>query len=205
MYLYPKWIRIWHVFNALLFIILIITGLSMQYTDMENDSYTVGFAKAVSWHNAAAMILTASYVMFILGNLFTGNGKYYRLRKENFWQDIIKQTRYYAFGIFKGEKHPFPVTMERKFNPLQKLTYILAMYLGMPLLIISGFVLLFPEISIKNFFGISGLVVNDLLHISTGFLLSIFMVVHIYTCTLGAKPSSLFWGMITGYHRSDEH
>ncbi len=204
MYLYPKWIRIWHVLNAILFIILIVTGLSMQYTDMGNDSYTVGFAKAVKWHNVAAMILTASYIVFFIGNLVTGNGKYYRIRKENFWSDLMKQGRYYAFGMFKGEKPPFPVTMERKFNPLQKFTYILAMYIGMPLLIISGFVLLFPEIAITNVFGISGMVLNDVLHISMGFLLSVFMIIHIYTCTLGAKPFSLFWGMITGYHRSDE-
>jgi thiosulfate reductase cytochrome b subunit len=205
MYLYPKWLRIWHVLNALLFIILIVTGLSMQYTDLGNDSYTVGFAKAVKWHNSAAMVLTANYVVFFLGNLFTRNGKYYRIRKHSFWSDLIKQGRYYAFGIFKGEKNPFPVTMENKFNPLQKFTYVLSMYVGMPLLIISGFVLLFPEIAIKEIFGTSGLVLNDVLHISMGFLLSIFMIIHVYTCTLGSKPFSLFWGMITGYHRSDEH
>ena len=33
MYLYPKWIRVWHVLNAMLFLIIIVTGLSMQYTD----------------------------------------------------------------------------------------------------------------------------------------------------------------------------
>lgn len=203
MYLYPKWLRIWHVLNAILFIILIVTGLSMQYTDMENNSYTVGFAKAVKWHNASAVILTANYVFYFLGNLFTRNGKYYRIQKENFLSDLIKQAKYYAFGIFKGEKHPFPVTAERKFNPLQKFTYVIAMYVGMPLLIISGFVLLFPEIAINNVFGISGLVLNDILHISVGFLLTIFMIIHIYTCTLGARPFSLFWGIITGYHRSE--
>jgi len=107
--------------------------------------------------------------------------------------------------MFRGEKHPFPVTEERKFNPLQKVTYVFAMYLGMPLLIISGFVLLFPEVALDNVFGMSGLVLNDVLHIASGFLLSIFMIIHIYTCTLGAKPSSLFWGMISGYHRSEDH
>jgi thiosulfate reductase cytochrome b subunit len=205
MYLYPKWIRAWHITNALMFIILIITGLSMQYTDKESSSYMVGFAKAVRWHNFAAIILTASYVTFVLGNAITKNGKYYRIAKQNFWSDLIKQMRYYSFGMFRGEKHPFPVTLERKFNPLQKFTYVLAMYLGMPLLIISGIVLLFPEIAPGNVFGISGLVLNDILHITMGFFLSIFMIIHIYTCTLGAKPSSLFWGMISGYHQSEDH
>ena len=107
--------------------------------------------------------------------------------------------------MFKGEKHPFPVTEKRKFNPLQKVTYVLAMYVAFPLLIISGIGLLFPEITIKNFFGVSGLILTDILHITMGFFLSVFMVIHIYTCTLGAKPTSLFWGMISGYHRSEEH
>jgi thiosulfate reductase cytochrome b subunit len=205
MYLYPKWIRAWHLLNALLFLVLIFTGISIQYTDKENSAYVVGFAKAVKWHNFAALLLTANYVVFVIGNAFTGNGKYYTIKKENFISDLIAQLRYYAFGMFRGEKHPFPVTMERKFNPLQKFTYVLAMYLGMPLLIISGLVLLFPEVAIDNVFGISGLVLNDVLHIATGFFLSIFMIIHIYTCTLGSKPTSLFKGMISGYHVSDDH
>ena len=204
MYLYPKWLRAWHVLNALLFLILIVTGLSMQYTDKENAAYVVGFSIAVKWHNFAAIALTINYIVFVTGNLFTRNGSYYRIGRQNFLSDLIVQLKYYSWGMFKGEKHPFPVTEERKFNPLQKVTYVLAMYLAMPLLIISGIGLLFPEITIKSFFGVSGLILTDILHITMGFFLSIFMIIHIYTCTLGAKPTSLFWGMISGYHR-DEH
>ena len=204
MYLYPKWIRLWHVFNALLFIVLIITGISMQYTGRNNPSYMVGFAKAVKWHNYAAILLTANYIFFIIGNAITKNSRYYKIERENFWSDLFKQLKYYSLGMFKKEAHPFPVTMERKFNPLQKLTYVLAMYVGIPLLIISGIGLLFPEITINRIFGVSGLVLTDILHITMGFLLSIFMIVHIYTCTLGDKPFSLFRGMITGYHISEQ-
>jgi len=203
MYLYPKWIRLWHVFNAVLFLILIVTGISMQYTDKENTVYVVGFAKAVKWHNFAAVLLTISYIFFVTGNLFTKNGTYYRIGKKDFLSDLGKQLKYYSWGMFKGEKHPFPVTEERKFNPLQKLTYVLAMYIAVPLLIISGIGLLLPEITLPSLFGISGLILTDILHITMGFFLSIFMVIHIYTCTLGAKPTSLFWGMISGYHRSE--
>lgn len=205
MYLYPKWLRIWHLLNALLFLVLIVTGLSMQYTDKENSSYVVGFAMAVKWHNFAALLLTINYILFVTGNMVTRNGRFYKIEKENFLEDLLKQLKYYSIGMFKGEKHPFPVTEKRKFNPLQKVTYVLAMYLAMPLLIISGIGLLIPEITIKSFFGISGLILTDVLHITMGFFLSIFMIIHIYTCTLGAKPSSLFWGMISGYHQSDGH
>ena len=203
MYLYPKWIRIWHVINAVMFLILIVTGLSMQYTDKENASYVVGFAKAVRWHNFAAIVLVLKYILFVTGNFLTNNGRYYKIGRKDFLLNLVKQFKYYSSGMFKGEKHPFPVTEERKFNPLQKLTYVLAMYVAVPLLIISGIGLLFPEITITTFFGISGLILTDILHITMGFFLSIFMVIHIYTCTLGAKPMSLFWGMISGYHREE--
>jgi thiosulfate reductase cytochrome b subunit len=204
MYLYPKWLRVWHVLNALLFLILIVTGLSMQYTDKENAAFVVGFSIAVKWHNFAAIALTINYIIFVTGNIFTKNGRYYNISRQNFISDLMVQLKYYSWGMFKGEKHPFPVTELRKFNPLQKVTYVLAMYIAVPLLIISGFGLLFPEITIKSIFGVSGLILTDILHITMGFFLSIFMIIHIYTCTLGAKPTSLFWGMISGYHR-DEH
>jgi len=205
MYLYPKWIRAWHVINALMFLILIVTGLSMQYTGKDTGTYIVGFAKAVKVHNFAALILIISYIIYVTGNLLTKNGKYYKTIKKNFLSDLLIQLKYYSWGMFKGEKHPFPVTEESKFNPLQKFFYILAMYIAVPLLIISGIGLFFPEITIISFFGVSGLILTDILHITMGFFLSVFMIIHIYTCTLGSKPTSLFTGIINGYHVSDDH
>jgi len=204
MYLYPVWIRLWHALNALLIIILIITGISMQYTDKDSSIFIVNFAGAVKWHNIAASVLTVSYIFFIVMNIVTGNGKYYRISRKNFFGDLVKQMKYYAYGMFKGEKHPFPVTMESKFNPMQKLTYVLIMYVGLPLIIISGIGLMFPEVTIKRVFGISGLILTDILHITMVFLVSLFLVIHIYTCTLGHKPASLFRSLLSGYHEPEE-
>jgi len=205
MYLYPIWIRLWHLINALLIIVLIVTGISMQYTDRQDYILVVGFARAVKWHNIAAILLSGNYIIFIVGNILTGNGRYYRIRKENFISDLGKQLKYYSLGMFRGEKHPFPVTLDQKFNPLQKLSYVLAMYLAFPLLIISGLGLLFPETVISRFLGINGLILTDILHITMGFSLSIFMVIHIYTCTLGARPASLFKSMLSGYHENENN
>lgn len=205
MYLYPKWIRVWHMLNAILFIILIVTGLSMQYTSQKDYVLIVGFEKAVSWHNSSAIILIISYIAFVIGNLVTRNGRYYRIRRKNFFSDLFKQLKYYSWGMFHGRKNPFHVTMERKFNPLQKLSYVLAMYFAMPLVIISGIGLLFPEIVVKGFMGVSGMLLTDMLHIIMGFFLSVFMLIHIYTCTLGKRPGSLFRGIITGYHATEDH
>jgi thiosulfate reductase cytochrome b subunit len=205
MYLYPIWVRLWHVLNGILFIILIVTGLSMQYTNKNEYILVVGFANAVKWHNIAAILLTINYIIFVVGNISTGNGKYYRIDKKNFLADMGKQLKYYAWGMFKGEKHPFPVTIDRKFNPLQKFSYLLAMYLAFPFLIISGLGLMFPETILNRLLGISGLILTDILHITMGFFLSVFMIIHIYTCTLGSKPGSLFKSMLSGFHESEGH
>ncbi len=204
MYLYPKWLRLWHLINAILVVILIYSGLSMQYTGKEDPLLLMKFANAVRWHNSAAVILIISYAGFVAGNLYTQNGRFYRMERKNFWSDIRRQMKYYSLGMFRGEKNPFPVTLDSKFNPLQKLTYVLIMYFALPLIIISGLGLMFPEITIGRIFGVSGLVLTDLLHIIMGFLVTVFLVIHIYTCTLGSKPTSLFRGMISGYHESDD-
>lgn len=204
MYLYPIWTRLWHLFNALLIIVLIVTGLSMQYTDKQEYILVVGFARAVKWHNIAAILLTINYIFFVTGNIFTQNGRFYKIKKENFLSDLGKQLNYYSRGMFRGEKHPFPVTPDQKFNPLQKVSYVLTMYVALPLIIISGLGLLFPETVINRFLGINGLILTDILHITMGFLVSVFLVIHIYTCTLGARPSSLFKSMLSGYHEPED-
>lgn len=202
-YVYPVWIRIWHLTNAILFLILIFTGISMQFASAERSFSLISFQRSVAWHNVAAIILTFSYVVFVIGNRITSNSKHYKIKKENFWSDLFTQLKFYSLGMFRKEKHPFPTTENDKFNPLQKISYVLAMYVGMPVIIITGIGLLFPEILIRQFFGVSGLLITDILHVIMGFILTVFMVIHIYTCTLGDKPITLFKSMVNGYH--EEH
>lgn len=204
LYLYPVWIRLWHLVNAILFLILIFTGISMQFAGSGRSFSLIRFDQAVAWHNTSAIILTVNFVIFVLGNIFTTNSRHYRIKKKNFLSDLLTQLKFYSFGMFKKEKHPFPVTYEQKFNPLQKISYVLAMYFGMPVIIITGIGLLFPEILVRQFLGVSGLLITDILHIVVGFILSIFMLIHIYTCTLGDKPTTLFKSMINGYHEEHE-
>jgi thiosulfate reductase cytochrome b subunit len=199
LYLYPVWIRIWHMTNALLCLVLIITGLSIQFS---NPGTVVKFNAAVSVHNVAGIFLTISYGLFFLGNLFTPNGAYYVIPVKGFLGRLMKQFRYYTIGIFKKENAPFPVNEESKFNPLQQVTYVVLMYVFVPFIIISGWGLLYPEMTVYSIFGISGLDLTDLLHITAGFAISIVMCVHIYFCTIGKNPVSNFKSMINGYHES---
>jgi thiosulfate reductase cytochrome b subunit len=201
-YLYPIWIRLWHVLNALMFILLIFTGIWLRYAAAESGF--ISFNVAVGIHNVCAIIVTINYGVFVIGNMISGNGKYYRKWRKNLMPKLWKQFHFYAIGIFKNEPHPFPITKKQKFNPLQKISYVLAMYLGMPLLIISGIGLMFPERISTSIFKISGLVFYDALHVIIGFVLSLFLLIHLYTCTLGDKPGTLFKSMINGYHEEHE-
>jgi thiosulfate reductase cytochrome b subunit len=112
----------------------------------------------------------------------------------------MTQFRYYTWGLFKGKPAPYPVTLERKFNPLQQATYIGTMYFLIPLVFISGLAMLYPEIIPTRIFWSSGLHFTDLVHITAGFLISIFMCIHVYFCTIGTTLLSNFKSMINGYH-----
>lgn len=188
--------------NALMFILLILTGISLHYSTTENS--LIRFDISVAIHNIAALIVSMNFIFFVFYNIFSKNGQYYRNWRKNIVTNLWIQLRFYAFGIFKNEPHPFPINDKQKFNPLQKFAYVLAMYFGMPLLIISGLGLLFPEIIAYQVFGIDGLLFFDILHITMGFILSVFLIIHIYTCTLGDKPNTLFKSMVNGYHEEHE-
>ncbi len=198
MYLYPLWVRLWHLANALMCLALIITGLSLQYSSIE---YTmIPFNYAISVHNISGIILCVGYVFFLFANRFTSNGHYYQFHLKGMLSRVLKQARYYSFGIFKHEQPPFPVKVGRKFNPLQKISYVFVMYIFMPFILISGIALFFPDLLPDKIFGIGGIHFIDLIHIISGFILSIFMVVHIYFCTIGKTPLSNFKSMVNGWH-----
>lgn len=198
MYLYPLWVRLWHLANALMFLVLIITGLSLQYA---SQNYTIiPFSYAVSIHNITGIILCVGYVFYLFANRFTSNGNYYQFHLAGMGGRIFKQMRYYSYGIFKHEKTPFPISIGRKFNPLQKISYVFVMYFFMPIIIITGFGLFFPEMLPDKILGAGGIHITDLIHILSGFVLSVFMVVHIYFCTIGSTPTSNFKSMINGWH-----
>lgn len=196
-YFYPKWIRLWHLINAILIILLIISGVSMQYANI--DSPFIEFSAAVSLHNFSGIVLTISYFIFFVGNIVSSNGRYYRVQLKGMSNRLWKQLKYYAFGVFKEEEAPFPVSRERKFNPLQQISYVFTMYLALPLLFITGWALLFPEFILKQVFKVSGIFLTAQLHIVMGFLVSLFLIIHIYVSTMGKSPASNFKSMVTGW------
>ena len=198
LYLYPVWVRFWHWANAILCLLLILTGLSMQYSDPEYP--IIRFDWAVSIHDISGIILIISYIIFLIGNIFTPNGSQYLFRIRGYFQNVTRQARYYAFGMFKGENPPFEITKNNKFNPLQRFSYVFIMYISMPVIIITGLMLLYPEYLLHDVFGTFALHTTDIIHVVLGFIVSLFFVIHVYFCSIGSRPLSNFKSMFNGYH-----
>jgi len=202
-YFYPVWLRIWHAINALGILTLIITGITMQYS---NPGFKVmHFQLAVNLHNIAGILVSANYLVFFFGNLLTPNSKYYRLKFKGLIRRLNLQIGYYTSGMFKNQQPPFPLSEKRKFNPMQKVAYLMSMYIFVPGLIITGIALLFPELIIENVYSLSGIFMTAVLHASLGFLVSIFLVVHLYVATIGKHPLNNFKSILNGYHNINAH
>ncbi|HRA60550.1 MAG: cytochrome b/b6 domain-containing protein [Draconibacterium sp.] len=197
LYFYPVWLRIWHAVNAIGIILLIITGFSLQ---SGIDSTFINFKLAVNIHNIAGITVAINYLLFFIGNFVTQNIKFYLIKPMGFIKRPMKQAYYYAFGMFRGMKAPYPLSEKRKFNPLQKYAYVGIMYVVVPIVIISGFALLFPEIIIEKVYTLSGVFLTAITHSAAGFFISIFLLIHLYVASIGKSPLENFKSIITGWH-----
>jgi thiosulfate reductase cytochrome b subunit/fumarate reductase subunit C len=199
-FLYPLWLRIWHLINAVLFICLILTGVSLHFS--ADNALLFSFRFSVMIHNISGILLSLNYLYFFIFNIIKGNYKHYIPKLKGLKKRIILQAKYYLLGIFNQEPHPFMPSEESKFNPLQQLGYVSIMYLLVPIIIISGWALLFPEYAPENLFGMGGVWPMALLHTITGFALILFVFVHIYLGTTGHTIGDLYKTMVTGWHLS---
>ena len=174
----------------------------MQFSNP--DHAFISFPVSIRLHKICGIGLTLSYLLFFIGNIVSGNGKNYVVRFRGLLRSILIQIKYYINRSWKYPEPPFPITSERKFNPLQAMSYTMTMYIGVPLLFITGLGLMFPDIVIEKIFGISGLLLTDLVHVILGFLMSLFMFVHIYMSTLAKTPFSSFRAIITGWQQVEK-
>ncbi len=76
------------------------------------------------------------------------------------------------------------------------------MYLAVPVVIVTGLALLFPELIIDNVYGISGVFMTAILHSAMGFFISIFLMIHLYIASVGKSPLENYKSMLTGWHHA---
>ncbi|MBF0215084.1 MAG: cytochrome b/b6 domain-containing protein, partial [Magnetococcales bacterium] len=70
--LYPLWIRVWHWSNALSFLVLLATGISLHFA--APGSALIPFDTARMLHNVFGLLMTVGWIAFVVGNLKGENG-----------------------------------------------------------------------------------------------------------------------------------
>ena len=194
-YLYSKAVRLWHWSNALLFVLLLASGLINHFALV--GATTVKSLVAV--HEVCGFLLLACWLGFVLINAVGGEGHHCRIRRQGWLERAAKQTRFYLFGIMQGEEHPFPATTQSKFNPLQQVAYVGLMYGLLPLLLLTGLLCLYPQAVGDVFPGVRYWLLQA--HFALAFISLFFIFGHLYLCTTGRTPHETFKSMVDGYHR----
>ncbi len=188
-YLFKGFERLWHWTQALLIILLGITGF-----EIHNSYHLFGYQKAVMLHNTLAWALIALIVFAIFWHLTTGEWRQYVPTTER----LSAVAHYYAVGIFKNEKHPFKESEASKLNPLQRFTYLGFKILIIPVQVTTG--LLYMYYNHWHEWGIfARLDLTALLHTAGAFALISFFIVHVYMTTTGHTPLAHIKAMITGW------
>lgn len=201
-YILPLWIRLWHWTNALIILVLTATGASLHFAD-PSLHYLVPFELSARVHILAGLALAALYAFFIVANAISGNWWQYVPKPQGYFERVRRQMRFYLWGIFRGEPHPYPPTPRENFNALQQIVYWAIMYLCMPLLILTGLIFTWPDLAPRRVFGMEGLMPVAIVHYLVGLAIILFMLAHIYLGTTGNRIGSLFKMMITGWHEHE--
>jgi len=203
-YLHPLPVRIWHWVNALGFVLLILTGIQIRYADLFS---VMTFESSINTHNWIGFAVLANYFLWLGYHLSSDRISNYHpvLNAREFFENYYRQTIYYSYGIFKGEKRPHKVQPLDKFNPMQRLTYQFVMMITAPLQILTGLMMW----DVKRFEGlielVGGIRVVSTIHVILCILFVFFILVHAYMGVLGKKPSTHYKEMITGYEEPGDH
>ena len=117
-------------------ICLILTGMAIHYPD--RFAIFGSMANAVRWHSWIGFALILNAFLGIFYHVTAEKYHHFLPRMDDFTGAAIRQARFYFYGIFKGEKHPFDADPRRKLNPLQKITYLLLLNILLPFQIVTG-------------------------------------------------------------------
>lgn len=200
-YMYEVYERFWHWLQTIAIVILLLTGVIIHRPDLFG---AFSFRHIVTIHNVLAALLAINALVSILWHVLSGEIQQYIPHPYGFIDQMIAQAKYYISGIFRHEPHPFHKTKQRKFNPLQMITYIGLLGILLPLQGISGMMMWMvqkiPEI--QHWFG--GLTFLAPLHTLNAWLFAAFVVAHVYlTTTAGPRPLDAIQGMVTGWEEME--
>lgn len=207
-YLTPMPVRIWHWLNAFGFVTLVLTGIQIRFPDHVNIFGT--YKAAIRLHNTAGHVVSASYLLWLFYYLFV-SGTLMRLyipTMNDIRHGVLRQGIFYFFQYFLGSPNPHHASPEDKFNPMQKTAYLMIMIVLLPLVILSGYLLMYVAPLREIILVIGGIKTLVSAHFLIACCFTAFLFVHIYLATLGETPLAYFKPMWSGWeeqHKHEEH
>jgi thiosulfate reductase cytochrome b subunit len=204
-YLQPTPVRIWHWLNALGIVTLGISGAQIRFPEYLNifGSYKA----AIMLHNTAGILVAVSFSLWFfyytcvarkMTQLYVPTG-------EDLRHGLVRQAVFYFFNYFQGKPNPHHPTPDNKFNPLQKSAYLAIMFVLVPLVSLTGILLMnvspLRELVLLG----GGLKILVGLHFLLACSLFAFLFTHVYLATLGKTPLSYVKPMWTGWEEIENH
>jgi thiosulfate reductase cytochrome b subunit len=191
--IFSRFERFWHWTQVVLVLTLLFTGFSIH------GFYPVPeFQTAVTVHTGAALGLAVLWIFAIFWHLTTGTWRHYLPTTKGLWQ----VARFYGYGIFKGENHPYRKAYWRKHNPLQALSYLGLKLFLFPAIWISGILYLAYAYWGPAAAGDS-LMWVALFHTAVAFAIAVFIIAHVYLLTTGHSIKEHVMPMVNGFDEVD--
>ncbi|MCU0612454.1 MAG: cytochrome b/b6 domain-containing protein [Candidatus Eisenbacteria bacterium] len=200
-YMYTAYERFWHWLQALTIIALIVTGLEIH---LPGTVRLLGFRAAVRTHTIVAAVVVVNAFLALFHHLAGGQIRQYFPEPHGFFDQAIRQARYYLIGIFRHEPHPFVKIPERKLNPLQQITYLALLNILLPLQIATGILMWGAERWPVVDGMLGGLRTLAPIHAVGAWLFLAFLIAHIYLTTTGHTVLSNIKAMLTGWENIDD-
>lgn len=149
----PLWIRVLHWIIAILFLLLIVTGITQHFATVQFS--LMDYSLATTIHEVGGIMLTVMYVLFVISIFMTGYWRKYLPRGKKFWRLVWQQSKFYGR------------------NPAM-------IFLILPLLLITGLLYLYPDFVPERVLGFDGLWTIAMAHYAVGVLATAYTIGHIF-------------------------
>ena len=202
-YMTPMPVRIWHWLNAFGIVTLCITGIQIRFPDHVN--IFGAYKAAIRLHNTAGVVVSISYLLWLLYYLVIARNliKLYVPTLEDLKTGMFRQAYFYFLTYFLGKPNPHHGTPDSKFNPMQKAAYLVIMLVLLPLVIVSGVLLMYVAPLREVLIWLGGIKALVGSHFLIACCFTAFLFVHVYLATLGHTPLAHFKPMWDGWEEEE--
>jgi thiosulfate reductase cytochrome b subunit len=198
--MYTHYERTWHWLQAVVIILLILTGVEIHAPDA---FHLTGFETAVTLHRTLGFLLIANAAIGFLYQLLSGQIRQYFSSSQDFLPLAVRQGSYLLRGVFHGEPHPFEKSREKRLNPLQRVVYVATLNFLLPIQAVTGLLLWGAQRWPETVVSAGGIAVLAAVHTAGSWIFVAFVIAHLYLITVGRTPTANLRAMLTGYEMKD--